>query len=358
MAEDKDDSDKTEEPTQRRLEDAHEKGDVAKSQEVVTFFALAGVTVIVGLAAGGSSRSLVPSLAGLIEHAADIPLDGGGLRRLLPALAGALAVAVLLPVAVMAASAVFGNLVQHRMVFSAEQMTPRLDKISPLAGFKRLFSAENLVNFVKGLIKIATLGAVMFAVLWPERDRLEALVNIDPARTLALAQAIALRMLGAMLAAMFLIAVLDYGWVRWRWIQRHKMSLQEIKDEHKQSEGDPAVKGKIRQLRQERAKNRMMAAVPTSTVVVTNPTHYAVALKYDKDMQAPVCVAKGVDEVALRIRERAREAEVPVVENPPLARALYATVEIGQLIPEQHYKAVAQVIGYVMNLKKRSAWRN
>ena len=359
MAEDAgDDSDKTEEPTQRRLQEAHDKGDVAKSTEVVTFFALAAITLSIGAASGLSSQLLVVPMRGLIEHAADLSVEGGGLRRLFLSLGTAVGIALAAPMAILAAGALIGNLIQHRAVFSAQSLEPRFDKVSPLSGMKRLFSVDNAVNFLRGLIKVVVLGTVMFTVLWPERDRLDALVTIDFVKSLTVARSVSLRMLGTILAIMFLVAVLDYAWVRWRWTKRHMMSLKEIKDEHKQTEGDPHVKGRIRSLRMQRARQRMMQKVPEATVVVTNPTHYAVALKYDDSTPAPICVAKGVDEVALRIREMAKASDVPVVENPPLARALYASVDLDEAIPEQHYKAVAQVVGYVMNLKKKASWRS
>lgn len=358
MAEESDDSDKTEEPTQRRLDDAHEKGDVVKSQEVAAFFTLGAVTLIVAMSSGPSSEALVAPLRGLIEHAGDLSVDGGGLRRLLLAIGAAIATAIVVPVLAMMVAGAVGHMIQHRLVFSAESMKPKLDKISPLAGLKRLFSPESLANFVKGLLKIALVGASMLLVVWPERHRLGGMISMDLASLLAVTQDMSVQMLGAMLAVMFLIAAADYFWVRMRWMKRQRMSLQEIKEEFRQTEGDPTVKGKLKQLRQERSRKRMMANVPKATVVVTNPTHYAVALQYESGMQAPVCVAKGIDAVALRIRAIAEEHKVTIVENPPLARTLYASVEIDQMIPEQHYRAVAEVIGYVMNLKKRAGWRN
>lgn len=352
-----DDGEKTEEPTGRRLEQAHERGDVVKSQEVSAFFALGAITLVVGTAVGPGARALVAPLRGLIEHAAELSTDGGGLHRLFGVLGIAFGTAVAAPLAILMVAGIAGHLIQHRPVYSFEQMIPKLSKVSPLSGLKRIFSAEGLVNFGKGVLKIILVGSVMVWVLWPERDRLDALVTVDLASVLGVARTVALRMLGAMLSAMFLVAALDYAFARWRWMQRQRMSLQEVKEEHKQTEGNPEVKGKIRQIRTERSRKRMLAAVPKATVVVTNPTHYAVALAYLSGMQAPVCVAKGIDEVALRIREVAKESKVPIVENPPLARALYATVELDQLIPEQHYRAVAEVIGYVMNLKNKARWR-
>jgi flagellar biosynthetic protein FlhB len=162
------------------------------------------------------------------------------------------------------------------------------------------------------------------------------------------------KVLLAALVVLAIIAAADYVIQRYRFLQRNRMSKQEVKEEFRQNEGDPQIKAKIRQIRQERAKKRMIAAVPEATVIITNPTHYAVALKYESgQMAAPICVAKGVDALALKIREVAREHDVPVVENPPLARALHATVEVDEQIPTEHYKAVAQVIGYVMRLTGR-----
>jgi flagellar biosynthetic protein FlhB len=358
MAEQGDDADKTEDPTQRRLEQAHEKGDVVKSIEVSTFFTLAAVTLIVAMAGGPAIQGMVAPLAGLIEHADDLAVDAGGLRRLLVMIVLAVGTSMVAPLLLMLVAGVAGNMIQHRLVFSAENLKPKFSKVSPLAGLKRLFSAEALVNFLKGVLKIGLIGGAMTMALWPERDRLDAMVTMDLSSILGLTQTLSVQMLGTMLAIMFVIAAGDFVWQRHRWMTRQKMSLQEIKDEFKQTEGDPIVKGKIKQLRLERSRKRMMAAIPTATVVVTNPTHFAVALKYESGMQAPICVAKGADDVALRIRELAKEHKVTVVENPPLARALFATVEIDEMVPEHHYKAVAEVIGFVMKLKSKKSWRD
>jgi len=195
----------------------------------------------------------------------------------------------------------------------------------------------------------------MCAVLWPERDRLDALVKIDPAALMGITRGLSLQLMGTVVAMLAVVATLDYLFQYRQWFERQKMSLREMKEEFKQTEGDPMVKGKIRQLRQSRMRKRMIAAVPKAAVVIVNPTHYAVALQYDKGMAAPVCVAKGVDALAFKIREVAEAHGVPIVENPPLARALHATVEIDQEIPAQHYKAVAEIIGYVMKLRRAVA---
>jgi flagellar biosynthetic protein FlhB len=242
-------------------------------------------------------------------------------------------------------------MIQHRLVWSSEALQPKLSKISLGAGFKRLFSKIALANFVKGLIKLALIGAIMGVILWPKRHQLDGLVTMDPAVVLILTRTLSLDVLGAVVAVLAIIAAADYLFQYRQWHERQKMSLRELKEEFKQTEGDPAIKAKIRQLRMTRMKKRMMAAVPQASVIITNPTHYAVALQYDRGMSAPLCVAKGLDNIALKIREVAAEHNIPIVENPPLARALHATVEIDEEVPPEHYKAVAEVIGYVMRLK-------
>ncbi|MBZ0140696.1 MAG: flagellar type III secretion system protein FlhB, partial [Pseudorhodoplanes sp.] len=241
---------------------------------------------------------------------------------------------------------------QHRFVWSSEGLKPKLDRISPIAGMKRLFSKQALVNFAKGLVKVGLLGTIMALLLWPERSRLEALITVDPAALLPAVVTVALQMLGAVIAVLALIAAADFLFQYRQWFERQKMSMRELKEEFKQTEGDPAIKARIRRLREERMRKRMMAAVPEASVVITNPTHFAVALKYEKGDNAPRCVAKGADAIALRIREVAKAHAVPVVENPPLARALHATVDLDQEIPPEHYRAVAEIIGYVMKLRR------
>jgi len=240
---------------------------------------------------------------------------------------------------------------QHRPTLSFEKIKPNLSKLSPMSGLKRMFGIEGLMTLVKGLIKIAIVGIAIWTQLWPERGTLEAMLTQSPIAIAADMNHLWFKLMTATLAAMAVIAGGDYMMQRFQFIKRNRMSKQEVKEEYRQTEGDPMVKGRLRQIRMERAKKRMIQEVPKATVVITNPTHYAVALKYESGKTlAPMCVAKGVDALALRIRDKAKEHNVPVVENPPLARALYATVEVDEAIPVEHFKAVAQVIGYVMKL--------
>jgi flagellar biosynthetic protein FlhB len=356
MAEERDQSERSEEPTQKRLDEAIRRGDVVKSQEVNTWFIIGAAALNLMIFSGSMGAGLETALRGLIANAHAVAFDGNALMRLVARLGSEIIAAAAIPFLVLMAAAVAGNMIQHRFLWSTEPLRPALSKISPAAGLKRLFSRQALVNFAKGLAKLALIGGIMAALLWPERGRLDALVDTDPAGTLGLTRALSLSTLGVVVAVLAVIAALDYLWQYRQWHERQKMSLRELKEEFKQTEGDPAIKAKIRQLRQTRARKRMMAQVPKASVVITNPTHFAVALRYERGMNAPVCLAKGADAVALRIRAVAEEARVPIVENPLLARALHATVELDQEIPPEHYKAVAEVISYVMRLSGAVRW--
>jgi flagellar biosynthetic protein FlhB len=346
------DAERSEDPTQKRLDEALERGDVVKSQEVSTWFVIGGGALMLSAFSGSMSGGLSTTFKGFLSNAHQIPVDGHGLIALAARAEREVLVAIAVPLGLLVLAALAGNVIQHRLVWSLESLKPKLSKVSPLSGLKRLFSTQALANFGKGLVKLAVVGSVMVALLWPQRFRLEGLVQTDILGTLMLTRSMSLDMLGAVVAIMFLVAAADYLFQYRQWFDRQRMSVQEIKEEFKQTEGDPVVKGKIRQLRQARMRKRMMAAVPKASVIITIPTHYAIALQYDRGMAAPVCLAKGVDAVALKIRDVAGEHSIPVVENPPLARALHATVEIDEEIPTEHYTAVAEIIGYVMKLRR------
>jgi flagellar biosynthetic protein FlhB len=352
MADEQDDTEKTEDPTQKRLDEALERGDVVKSQEVNTWFVIAGATLVLISFSGGMGQALTATMRGLIANAHSIRMDGPAMPHLFERIGLEIIAAVAIPFLLLMLAALGGNLVQHRLVWTFETLTPKLSKISPLSGLKRIFSAQGLANFAKGLVKLVLVGTVLTALMWPERARLIGLERMDLAAVLPLTRTLALRILGAFVAMLAVVAAADYLFQYRQWYQRQKMSLREMKEEFKQSEGDPVIKGKMKQVRNLRQRRRMIAAVPKAAVIITNPTHYSIALQYERGMEAPICVAKGVDALALKIREVAGEHAIPIVENPPLARALHATVEIDQAIPPEHYKAVAEVIGYVMRLRR------
>jgi flagellar biosynthetic protein FlhB len=350
MAGEHDDADKTEDPTQKRLDDAIKRGDVVKSQEVNAWFVLAAAALVLLTFSVPMSTQLTAMFRGVLENSWRISADGGGLMRLARELSVETLAAVAIPFLLLTIAAIGGNAIQHRLVWSVEALAPKFSKISPLAGAKRLFSKQSLANFVKGLVKLAVVGTVLALLMWPARKRLEGLVSTDPAVIAPFTRSLSLQLFGAVVAILAVIAAADYLFQYRQWFERQKMSLREVRDEYKEQEGDPKIKAKIRQLRVSRMRKRMMAAVPSATVVITNPTHFAVALKWERGMAAPICVAKGQDRIALKIREVAGESNVPIIENPPLARTLHATVEIDEEIPAEHYKAVAEVISYVMRL--------
>lgn len=355
MAEEAENEDRTEDPTQRKLDDATEKGDVPRSQEIGTFFVLSGLTLALLITAGWSARDAMLSLRSFLMNAHQIPSDGASFIRVTQqgVLTGFMALGM--PFAFILCAGLAGALLQHKPLWTVEPLTPKFDRISPMAGLKRMFGKEAWVNFAKGLAKTALIGTVVWLMLWGEHDRLEAFVEMNVSALMPATLSLAIKLLGTVLALFAIIAIGDFGWQRFSWYQRQKMTKQEIKEEFKNSEGNPEIKAKLRQIRAQRVRKRMMSAVPKATVIITNPTHFAVALQYEAGMPAPLCLAKGVDAMALKIREVAGEHRVPIVENPPLARALYATVDIDEEIPVEHYAAVAEVIGYVLRLKGRRA---
>jgi flagellar biosynthetic protein FlhB len=262
------------------------------------------------------------------------------------------------PVGFVVLVTIIGGLSQTGLMFSPKKIAPKLNKIGLISGAKRQFSKQKLFDFLKSLLKILLVGAVVVAVIVPMFAHPDVVISQDFMVTLGELHWMVVVLLFVFVLSFAVLAIADLLWTRWTHRQKLKMTKQEVKDEHKQSEGDPMVKGRIRALRMKRVRERMMKSVPQASVVVTNPTHYAVALKYDMDtMAAPKLVAKGVDFLAARIREMAEDNDVPIVENPPLARALYASVEIDQDIPPDQYKAVAEVIGFVMRQRQSGGWR-
>lgn len=353
MADDQDDSQKTEEPTQKRLDDARKKGDIAKSQDVpVWFILLAGAALIA--AAQPLAGSIANPLFMLIDHPHEFELSNGGAQRLMSAILLALVGPMLVIFSIIIVFAIFGHVIQSMPLWTAEKIKPKFSKISPLGGFKRMFGPQGFMNLFKAILKlIAASVAVAFAV-WPSRNELMKVGEMDISALPHIFQDKASRLFLAALVVVGFIAAIDFIFQKKNYMKKMRMSREDIKQENKQSDGDPQVKAKLAAIRRQRSQGRMMAAVPEATVVITNPTHYSIALKFDPETDAaPICVAKGVDEVALRIREIAKESNVPLVESPPLARALFATAELEQIVPREHFEAVAKVIGFVMRTGKK-----
>lgn len=351
MAEE-DDASKTEEPTERKLTKAREKGQVALSQEVKNWVILlggAGAMIFMAPVIMSDIRLL---LFKFIESPHAIPFDFPHLRLMASNLF--LDVGwILAPLMVLLVLLAIGSsLAQTGLIWATEKIKPDPGKISLIKGAKSKFSLRAIVEFLKGIAKIGLVSVVAVGLVAPFLGDLALLPTFEMVQTLDRIHIIAIWLMVGTVMVMTVVAVLDFLYQRYAHLKKMRMTKQDVKDEQKQAEGDPLIRARIRKLRLERAQRRMMAAVPEADVVVTNPTHYAVALKYKMDdMPAPKLVAKGVDFLAQRIREVAEENDVPVVENPPLARALYATVEIDEEVPEEHYKAVAEIIGYVMRLR-------
>ncbi|MDP3660466.1 flagellar biosynthesis protein FlhB [Phenylobacterium sp.] len=354
MAEENDAASKTEEPTPRKLQQAREKGDVAKTPDLAPLASLAAAAAVMALAGGPLSRNMASALLPFIANPGGMSLSGGGAvevaRQMMMASAPILC-AVLFAAALAGAA---GNLVQHGFLYAPDKLKFDLKKVSPMSGFKRIFGLDGMVQFLKSLAKIVLVSLIAWWVLKPFMPQMRTLAALDPAAMLPLSADILRRLVFAVVAMMLAIAGGDWLWQRQRFIVRMRMSKEELKEDFRQSEGDPHVRARQKQIRRDRARRRMMQAVPTATVVVMNPTHFAVALKYEpSEAPAPLCVAKGADAVALRIRAAAEAAGVPVIEDAPLARALFAAVEVDDVIPPKHYEAVAKVIGFVMNGGRR-----
>ncbi len=355
MSDDQDDSQKTEDPTRKRLEDAREKGQIPTSREVNSFMILGVFTMIVLGFAPSMMMDTKELLLPFIEMPEEmLPENGQFQQQLIDTVAGA-GVIMVFPAILAIFVALGSGLAQSGFNYSFTPLAPQLDRISVLKGIKRMFSMRTLVEFLKGILKITVVGVVAFLAVTPDMDRLELLPAYELMESLAFLDAMLTRLLMGMLAVIFLIAVVDYMYQRYEFFKGLRMTKQEVKDEYRQQEGDPMLKQRVRAIRMERSRKRMMANVPTSDVVITNPTHYAVALKYDSlNMAAPILVAKGADKVAARIRELAQDNKVIIMRNPPLARALFDNVEVDEPIPQTYFKAVAEIIAYVYKLKGKA----
>ncbi len=337
--------DKTEAPTPKRLSDARKKGNVPRSTDVTTAIILGTALLYVRFrweSMGQSLSSLIAeSLGSLPNHDLSPHSVGDLLLRdgaVLLAVAGPFCLTLLVV-------GLLVNIAQVGPMFTTETMRPNLGKLNPLTGFKRFFSAHVFVDLGKNLLKIAILVSIIWGLLVQRYPMIVSGWRMGPAKLAPLLADTAWQMVTRLLMALVSIAVADFAWQRFDYRRSLRMSKQEIKDELKQQEGSPEVKGEIRKRMRQAARRRMMQQVPKATVVITNPTHFAVALLYDREtMPTPMVVAKGQDFVALRIRAIAEEHDVPIVENPPVARELYRVAEIGNIIPPVLYQAIAEIL--------------
>ncbi len=352
MAETEDES-KTEEPTARRLQQGRERGQVAVSQDVKTWGGLVGTALALAFLVPLMGRNATTLLLPFIDHPEAFRLESALLSPALIDLVLAVGRLVAPILGLMLLVGIGLAVAQVGLLWAPDKVAPKASRLSPLAGIKRIFSLSSVAEFAKGLVKIGIVAFVFLSVTLPMLPHIGGLATVAPVGALARLHDFAVRFAAGTAAVIAVLAAADYLFQRLMFLKQMRMTRQEIRDEHRDSEGDPRIKARIRQLRTQRARQRMMAAVPQADVVITNPTHYAVALKYDMEkMAAPKLVAKGTDLVARRIRELAEANDVPIVENPPLARALHGSVEIDGEVPPAHYEAVARVIGYVMRLKQ------
>src|SRR5579863_1478100 len=276
MAEDQDKSQQTEEPTSKRLDQAREQGDVVKSTELTAFIILGGGTLAIAMFGKYTAVGLARTLSMFLEQPETMSVDGAGLSAMMHVLVPQIAMALMPIFAVVIAAALAGHVLQARPAFSLDKIAPDLSKLSPLAGFRRLFGIEGWINLLKGLMKMAIVGIAIWTQLWPERGGLESILNQSTVGVLGDMSHLLFKVLVASLVTLGVIAGADYFWQRMRWLSRNRMSKQDIKEEYRQNEGDPTIKAKIRALRHDRARKRMMTAVPKATVVIANPTHFAV----------------------------------------------------------------------------------
>lgn len=352
MSEEADESQKTEDPTPKKIEESRKKGQVALSREVNNWVMLFTGTILLMAFADNMFAGLSEFSRVLIANAHDVPSGSGGVGDVLRVSFKEVMLVLALPLMVLMAAAFLGPFVQIGPLFSAESIKPDFAKVSPLKGVKRLFSMRSMMEFAKGILKLSTVSIVGAIIVYPYYGKLEHMIGLPMPLFLDELQEITVRLMVGILVVLVVVAVIDLVFQRYDHNKKLRMTKQEVKDEYKQTEGDPHVKAKLRGLRSERARQRMIQNVPEADVVITNPTHYSIALKYRPgEMDAPICLAKGIDEVALRIREVAKEHDIVLFENKPLARALYDVVEIDEPIPTEQYKAVAEVISYVFKVK-------
>ncbi len=342
------DDDKELAPSARRLQKAREEGDIPVSREVTLLGGLAGGLAMLAIQFNaGSEGPLAWFARSLRQSQLDVHAAAAGLlRAALPSALGACAAAIAV------------TLLQTSFLLHPGALMPDMSRLNPGRGIKRMFSSETLVATGKSMVKLAIMAATLWSVLHALLPALPGMAARPEAAIGPILYAQARALIMPLVGAQVLIAAADLAWVRYKHAKKLRMSLQEQKDEHKDQDGNPQIKQRLRQLARSRSKRRMMAAVPRATVVVTNPTHYAIALVYERGSRAaPRVVAKGMDEVAARIRDIAQDHRIPMVANPPLARALYR-VELESEIPAEHFKAVAEIVAYVFRLQSPGVRRS
>ena len=349
MADGEDKESKTEAATERRVREAIEKGDIPFSREAPVFASTLGLLIALALFARGQAAQLARDFAPLLDDPRGFSLETGGDAMLLLSRVALAAGRFLLPILlILAVCSLAASLLQNLPRLVLDRITPKWSRVSPMAGFARIFGTSGQVEFLKSLVKFLSVSVVALLLLRSERTRAVNAMFVDPSQLPELILTVSIRLVSAVAIATIVIVAGDLVWARLRWQRSLRMSRQDIKDEHKQTEGDPFIKERLRSLAQDRARNRMLANVDRATVVIANPTHFAVALRYEPaENPAPLVIAKGQDLIALRIRAIAEEKGIAVIEDKPLARSLYDAVQVDQTIPAEFYRAVAQILFFL-----------
>lgn len=345
------DQDKTEAPTDKKRGDARKKGQLPNSRELTSVVILLTALGVFYFGGHWMFQRLSQFMKATFSNIGGVEFQIDTMSAYFWSVFASGAITLAPVMGALMLAGVVGNVSQNGFLLTGETLTPKLSKLNPLSGMKRLFSLKSLTELIKSILKILIIGTVSYLVVRKEMDAFPGLINLAVLDILAFISQVAFKTMLYTSLVMIIMAVADVAYQRWQHEKDLRMTKQEVKDEAKQQQGDPAVKARIRAVQRDMARQRMMAAVPEATVVITNPTRLAIALKFEKDLPAPVVLAKGAGHVAAKIRAIARENDVPLVEQKPLARSLYKLVEVGDYIPAELYRAVAEVLAYVYRLK-------
>ncbi|QQO32959.1 flagellar biosynthesis protein FlhB [Bradyrhizobium diazoefficiens] len=351
MAETSDQESKTEEPSEKKVRDALEQGNIPVSREASILATMAALMVIQAFLIGQGVQGLTPTLRSFIDEPDGFPLSTAADALNLLTVVGLEALRFLVPlVVIIAAFGLAASLLQNAPRLVLQRILPDFSRISPASGWSRIFGTQGLVEFAKSMFKLASVTAVVCFVLRSSEARAFEAMYTDPVALPEMILTIAMRIVSAICIATIVLVAIDLAWARFRWRRELRMTKQEIKDEHKQAEGDPLIKARLRSLARDRSRQRMIASVPRATLVIANPTHFAIALRYNREENpAPLVVAKGMDVIALKIREAAEQNRIPVIENKALARALYEAVQVDQVIPAEFFRPVAEIIYFLQS---------
>lgn len=344
--------DKTEKATPKKRQDARKKGQIAKSPEVSGAVVLLSALLSLSVFGGFMKERFVTLFLDVFQNRMEMPVTAENVIRMFNEYGLQILILLAPLLGVTFVLALIANYAQVGFMASGEGLTPKFSKINPIKGFKNIFSMRSFVEFLKSVFKLLVIAYLVYSTLWGQKESFASLARVNAEGTFNFAAKLTMNLGIKIGAVLFIMAIFDYMYQRYEHEKSLRMSKQDIKDEYKKMEGDPIIKGKIRERQRRMAMQRMMQEVPKADVIITNPTHFAVALKYDgSKMEAPEIVAKGQDYVALRIRELAKEHGVMTIENKPLARALFQRAEIGDVVPHDLFQAVAEVLAYVYKLK-------